>query len=151
MPLRHSSRHRKLSGNRAISCLSQCLYDCILSSSSSFLSWSEQSGEQGRECIDWVQRRRRSLSRPPSYNTVSKPPRYSLCGKNTEQSVLENHFKSFSPCMINLWFPNQVWLCDITDHLAVWIESRTWDQVWDLQALTWDALRSAWLRYLLRS
>lgn len=25
-------------------------------------------------------RTRRSLSRPPSYNTVSKPPRYSLCG-----------------------------------------------------------------------
>jgi len=36
--------------------------------------------QQGRECIDWLQRRRRSLSRPPSYNTVSKPPRYSLCG-----------------------------------------------------------------------
>ena len=36
--------------------------------------------QQGRECLDWLQQRRRSLSRPPSYNTVSKPPRYSLCG-----------------------------------------------------------------------
>ena len=44
--------------------------------------------QQGRECIDWLQRRRRSLSRPPSYNTVSKPPRYSLCGKKTQQSLL---------------------------------------------------------------
>ena len=33
-----------------------------------------------KACIDWVVRTRRSLSRPPSYNTVSKPPRYSLCG-----------------------------------------------------------------------
>ena len=39
--------------------------------------------QQGRECLDWLQRRRRSLSRPPSYNTVSKPPRYSLCGEET--------------------------------------------------------------------
>jgi len=36
--------------------------------------------QQGKACIDWVVRTRRSLSRPPSYNTVSKPPRYSLCG-----------------------------------------------------------------------
>ena len=37
--------------------------------------------QQGRECLDWLHQRRRSLSRPPSYNTVAKPPRYSLCGK----------------------------------------------------------------------
>ena len=37
--------------------------------------------QQGKVCIDWVIRTRRTLSRPPSYNTVAKPPRYSICGQ----------------------------------------------------------------------
>lgn len=37
--------------------------------------------QQGRICIDWVIHTRRTLSRPPSYNTVAKPPRYSICGQ----------------------------------------------------------------------
>lgn len=40
--------------------------------------------QQGKLCLDWVVRTRRSLSRPPSYNTVAKPPRYSLCGEHSQ-------------------------------------------------------------------
>jgi len=35
--------------------------------------------QQGKALLDWLQRTRQALSRPPSYNTVSKPPRYSAC------------------------------------------------------------------------
>ena len=43
--------------------------------------------QQGKLCLDWLVRTRRALSRPPSYNTVAKPPRYSLCGEHNYQAT----------------------------------------------------------------
>ena len=47
--------------------------------------------QQGRICLDWVIHTRRTLSRPPSYNTVSKPPRYSICGQSSIIAFLNRY------------------------------------------------------------
>ena len=53
--------------------------------------------QQGKLCLDWLVRTRRSLSRPPSYNTVAKPPRYSLCGEHSQTTQINSQASTLFP------------------------------------------------------
>jgi len=50
--------------------------------------------QQCRICIDWIIHTRRTLSRPPSYNTVAKPPRYSICGLTPASPTSPSHYSN---------------------------------------------------------